>query len=75
MANKQVGITSNIQERESYWRSQYPKMKNFRVIARGLTHAQAQKMENKYLNMGYRGHPGGPPVRGSVYSVYIFDKY
>ena len=69
-----VGITTDIEKRKAYWKQQYPRMKNFKIIASGLTHAQAQKIENEYISQGCEGHPGGEVVSGYVYYVYTFDK-
>ena len=72
--NKQVGNTTNIENRKSAWKQQYPRMKNFKIRASGLTKAQAQSKEDQFIKRGYDGHPGGKPVPGKKYAVYTFDK-
>ena len=70
---KRVGITTDTNERQKYWQSQYPNLSNFRIVKSGLTYEQAQAEENEYIKKGYEGSAGGEKKYGSVYSVYTFD--
>ena len=69
-----VGMTTDLAEREQYWRSVYPHLYNWRVEAYGLTYEQAQALENQIAaQRGCQSAPGGAHVPGYVWSVYSFQ--
>ena len=70
--NKRVGMTTDPDERKSYWKKEHPTLENWEIVASKLTYDEAQEKENEYRRRGYEGSPGGPRVQGKVYSVYTF---
>ena len=71
---KQVGITHDPEQRKKQWKVKYPKLKNWDIVASGLTHQEAQAMEDDYVDKkGYEGSHGGEKKQGKVYSVYTFS--
>ena len=69
-----IGITTDLAEREAYWRRQHPGLRNWTVYRRNLTQSDAQAEENRLRQQwGCDGAPGGPSRLGPVWSVYGFD--
>ena len=70
---KRIGITTDPQRRKKEWESLYPSLRNWRVVATGLTYDQAQEQEFCYVRgKGFIGN-GGDYVPGYVWSVYTFE--
>ena len=69
-----IGITTNLQRREAYWLTQYPRMYNFREIARFSSKEEAQAAETMLAReQGCVAEPGGQDSPSLVWSVYRFD--
>lgn len=70
-----VGITTDLSERESYWRGQYPQtFRNWEVLQTGLTKDEADAAEQRYARqLGCEANPGGRNVPGRVWNVYCFE--
>ena len=71
-----VGITTNLDAREQYWRSQYPNLQNWQVMFSDLTKKEAQNMENA-LAIAHTcdSNPGGddPDDPNTKWHVYKFE--
>ena len=69
-----VGITTNPSERKRYWESQHSTLRNWRILARGLTKSAAQKLENEEASrLGCTASPGGAGSENASWSVYYFQ--
>ncbi len=43
-----IGISSNLKDRKKYWKKQYPRLKNWKVLDQKLSYSWAQRKENLY---------------------------
>ena len=70
---KYVGITSrNPELRKREHKAKYRHLWGWAIIDNNLTYEKAQRIEDKYKQLGFKAHPGGQKVSGAVYSVYVF---
>ena len=68
-----VGITTDLADRERYWRSQYPTLRNWTHISTHATQAAAQAREDEEAKRrGCESSAGGPNIPGPWY-VYYFE--
>ena len=72
---KQVGITHDPEQRKKSWESERPGLTGWKIVESGLTHKEAQAIEDDYVDnkKGYNGHAGGEKIPGKKYSVYTFN--
>jgi len=69
-----AGITTNPPERERYWRSQYSSFRNWRLISRHSSRAEAQTKENLIAaQWGCEANPGGGGPEFATWHVYTFE--
>ena len=65
-----VGMSSNPQERIDYWKEEEGHTYG-KILASELTYDEAQHREKEEaVNKGCVSSPGGPRIRGRVWSVY-----
>ena len=70
---KRVGSSHEPEKRKKAWLLKKPSLRNWTIIRTGLTYDEAKAVETYYVKKyGYEGSPGGPRLRGPVYSVYTF---
>ena len=69
-----VGITTDPEERKSYWQGRHPNMYGWVIVARYPTKTQAQARETSEARArGCQSSPGGGgPERGN-WCVYYFQ--
>ncbi len=71
-----VGITTDLDAREKYWRGQYKSLNNWEVMFSDLTREEAQNMENA-LAIAHTcdSSPGGndPDSPNAKWYVYKFE--
>jgi len=72
-----IGMTTNLEQRKTYWEGQYPTLKDWQVLAGPLSSkAEAQKKETELAKKyGCESHPGGddPDYPGAKWYVYGFN--
>lgn len=73
-----VGITTDPESRKEDWERDCPGLKNWRIIAEGLSRSAAQKKEDEYEEEhdceAYRGGRNPEPENDqNNWSVYRFD--
>ncbi len=69
-----IGITTDPDERKQYWQSRCRGFKNWRILERGLTKAQADAAEQRLAKQhNCEAHAGGPSIPGQSWSVYFFE--
>lgn len=68
-----VGITTNPAGRKSYWEGQVVGLKNWQILAKYATKAEAQVYETTYAEShGCHASPGGQDAIGPWF-VYHFE--
>ena len=67
-----VGITTDVARRKNEHKAKYPTLKNWNILASGLTRKQAQDLEDKEAAKGCDASAGGRDAGGS-WSVYKFN--
>ncbi len=70
-----VGMTTDTDARERYWRRQYPGLYAWKVEARHLTKKDAQAKENsmaRHLNCDSSGGGDDPDDTSKTWAVYYF---
>lgn len=70
-----VGMTTDLTTRRAHWQSQYPNLRNWKVLATGLSREEAQKKEDAYAKAGGCVSSGGgnDPDKPKSWSVYRFE--
>ena len=69
-----VGMTTDLQARRSAWRAQYPNLRNWQILASGLTYDEALRVERlEAERRGCESSGGGPRNNQSNWSVYYFE--
>lgn len=70
-----VGMTTDPAARKSYWQGQHPTMRNWTILASGLSREEAQKKEDDFARFGNCTASGGgnDPDRLKAWSVYRFE--
>ncbi len=69
-----VGITTNEEERKKHWKSQYPSMKNWKILKTFNNKTDAQKYETaKAKSHKCVAHHGGDGPEKATWIVYHFD--
>ena len=69
-----VGFTTDLTERERYWRTQHAGLRNWRRLATFTTKSEAQAYENVFAQQaGCVAHPGGDGPERATWHVYCFD--
>jgi len=69
-----IGMTTNLSEREAFWKSKYPKMTNWQVLSVHETKSEAQKAENNLAKKhGCDSSPGGDGPERAKWYVYGFN--
>lgn len=68
-----VGITTDRESRKAYWENKVVGLKNWRILKKFGSKANAQEYETKYASQsGCQASPGGADAGGAWY-VYRFD--
>lgn len=68
-----VGITTNPDERRSYWENQVVGFKNWQILGRYQSRQQAQDHEQRAAKQyGCKAHAGGSDASGT-WHVYKFE--
>jgi len=68
-----VGITQNLERRQSEWEKKHPSLRNWKKIGTYSTKAKAQEVENQYAQKhSCEAEAGGPDNPGD-WHVYRFD--
>lgn len=72
-----IGMTTNLQQREAYWRRQYPNLWDWKVLegpfyTRELAQERETKLAQRY---GCESHYGNdePDTPDSIWHVYYFS--
>ena len=69
-----VGMTTDPSERRRHWESRHSTLRNWQIVARNLTYAEALRREESVADTyGCVRAPGGRRVEGRDYVVYRFD--
>ena len=71
MTKCRVGMSTNPHDRIQYW-AREEGYTNYSILGEGLTYEEAQKLETQAkATYNCEGSPGGPPLPGNVWSVYL----
>ena len=69
-----IGITTNPERRKREWKMRHQNLRNWKIIANGLSYSLAQQKEKKYAQRdGCIANPGGPNNGKRNWSVYYFN--
>ena len=69
-----VGMTTDPETRLASWRSEYPTLRNWRILHRVNSKTEAQRLENlEAQRLGCVAHPGGEGPEVAVWHVYYFE--
>ena len=69
-----IGITTNPGARRRHWESQYPTLRNWRIVSRHESKSEAQREENRLARLyGCEAHPGGDGPERAKWCVYMFE--
>ena len=71
-----VGITTDPEKRKRDWEREHPSLRNWRILASGLTKKEAQNLETRLAKeQGCKNHPGGRNTDDPTkpWSVYRFE--
>lgn len=69
-----VGITTNPGRRKREWESEYPTLRNWRIVSRHKTKSAAQAAEDRFADSyGCDASPGGAGPEHANWCVYVFE--
>lgn len=72
-----IGMTTNLERRKIYWKSQYPTLKDWQVLAGPIASKdEAQKKETELAKeYACESHPGGddPDKQDALWYIYGFN--
>lgn len=68
-------MTTDLASRKANWQSKYQTLRNWTVLAAGLSKVEAQEKENEYAKRGNcdSGDGGNDPDQRKSWSVYRFE--
>lgn len=69
-----VGITTDPQGRQAYWRSRCRNLRNWQILQRYSSKQEAQQRETyEARQRGCEAHPGGDGPEWATWYVYYFQ--
>lgn len=69
-----IGMTTDVEERKTYWQSQHPNLYNWQILGTYSSKTEAQRAETSFANQhGCVSHPGGDGSEYDTWYVYKFN--